>query len=86
MANYRKHQNFVFSLRNVGLTSDAKFYVNENLTQTNFNILRGAIQLKKKCSAFTVRGCVYIKKDTNDDLIQIDDMDSLKKIFPNHVV
>ena len=62
MANYRKqHNGFVFSLRNVGLPSEAKFYVNENLSQTNFKILREAIRLKKKKNvSFCVHRTVLI--------------------------
>ena len=49
MANYRKqHIGFVFSLRNIGLNSEAKFYVSENLTKANFKILSVTIRLKNK--------------------------------------
>lgn len=66
-ANYRKeNKNFFFCLRDIGFDSDQKFFVNVNLTLSNFNILRAAVSLKReRCihSVFTMRGLVYIKKD-----------------------
>ena len=49
MANYRKqHNGFVFRLKSIGLTSEEKFCINENLIQTNFKALSAAIRLKKE--------------------------------------
>lgn len=86
LANFRKlNKGFSFTLRDIGLNSDNKFYVNENLTQFNFNILRAAIRLKKKNllhSAFTLRGLVYIKRGANDNLIHIEEIGHLHQLFP----
>ena len=61
LASYKKQNN-----------SDASSYANENFIQTNFKILRAAIHLKKNkvlSSAFTMGGCVYIRKQMNEDTI-----------------
>lgn len=85
-SNFRKlNKDFFYCLRDIGYNSDNKFYVNENLTQQNFNILRAANRLKRNkrvYSAFSMRGLVYIKKDANDKIIQIDDISQLNRLFP----
>lgn len=86
LANFRKsNKDFFFCLRHLGFQSDNKFYVNENLTSHNFNILCAAVRLKKNhhiYSAFTMRGLVYIKKTANDHVVQIDNIEHLYKLFP----
>lgn len=91
LTNYRKiNKDFSFCLRHIGFNSDNKFFVNENLTQSNFNLLRSAVRLKKKKiihSAFSMRNLVYIKKTPNDPVMQIDDIQHLFRLFPgsNHL-
>lgn len=86
-ASFKKlNKGFFFCLRHIGINSDNKFYVNENLTATNFNILRAAVRMKKRKyihSAFTMRGLVYIKKTANDNLTLIDDINCLNELFPD---
>lgn len=84
--NYRKiNKEFFFCLRHIGFDSDHKFFVNENLTQSNFNLLRSAVRLKKKKilhSAFSMRNLIFIKKTPNDPIMQIDDIQHLYRLFP----
>ena len=87
LAGYKRlNKGFFFSLRHLDFNSDEKFFLNENLTQHNFRILRAALSLKRKkvlCSAFTVRGYVYIKRQLSDDPIKIDDIEMLNQFFPS---
>lgn len=84
-ANYRKiNKGFFFRLRHIGINSENKFFVNENLSSTNFKLLRAATRLKKDNyihSAFTLRGLVYIKKTQSDQAILVDDLDHLNCLF-----
>lgn len=86
LANHRKlNKGFAFRLRDIDFNSDSKFYLNENLTKSNFDIFKAAIRLKKNkiiCSAFTMRGFVYIKKQINDDPMQVDEIERLNQLFP----
>lgn len=85
LSNWRKNNpRFFFTLRDIGENSDNKFYVNENLTSTNFKILRAATRLKKEhriYSAFTIRGLVYVKISANDQAIHIDELEHLNNLF-----
>lgn len=95
LANFRKiNKGFFFSLRDIGMNSDTKFFVNENLTAKNYNILRAALRLKKSHrihSAFPIRGMVNIKIHANDQPIQIDELEHLNNshltnLFRDHDV
>lgn len=83
--NYRKiNKGFYFSLNHIGESCNNKFWVNENLTPTNYNILRAANKLKRENrlhSAFSMRGLVYIKKTADDNLMLIDVIDQLYDLF-----
>lgn len=87
LASFKKHnKDFSFRLRHIGFNSDNKFYINENLTKTNFQIFRAAVRLKKKnriYSVFTMRGFVYIKKTAEDNAMEIDDIELLYNLFPD---
>lgn len=89
LANFKKtNRDFYFCLRHIGINSDNKFYINENLTKENFQIFRAAVRLKKKRvihSAFTMRGFVYIKRTVNDTILQIDDISQLNEFNPDTV-
>lgn len=84
-ANYRKiNKGFNFCLKHLGESSNNKFFVNENLTQYNYTILRAAIKLKKENrlhSAFSMRGLVYIKKTAESNIIRVDDIVYLDDFF-----
>lgn len=80
----RKNKGFFFCLRHIGINSDNKFFVNENLTSANFKLLCAANRLKKEhyiYSAYTIRGLVHIRKSQNDQAILIDDLDHLNNLF-----
>lgn len=67
---HRKSQrDFCFRLNDIGFGSQAKFYVNENLTQSNYKILQAALKIKKQNrlqAVFTIRGLVYVKVSATD--------------------
>lgn len=69
-SEFRKYnKSFNFILRDIGINSTSKFYINENLTQGNYRLLQTAIKLKKQNqlqSAFTIRGLVYVKLTATD--------------------
>lgn len=85
--NAYQKQNKNLPLSVLGFEPDDKsknFYVHENLTNGNFKILREAVSYKKQKrlhSAYSFRGLVYIKKNTNDDPICIESIDELNSLF-----
>lgn len=92
LSDFRKrNKNFSFTLRDIGIDSASKFYVNENLTYTNYKILQSAVKLKKQNllqAAFTLRGLVYVKISTDDKPICIweeNDLDKFFRVSPNEM-
>lgn len=86
VANFRKRYKTSLLLNHIGHNSDSPFYVNENLTSTNFKILQAAVALKKANklkSAFTLRGLIYIKFNPDEQPIRIESMDELNNFFPD---
>lgn len=85
LANYKKiNKDFCFTLNDVGLDSNTKFFVNESLTVGNYVILREAVRMKRNKrihSAFSMRGLVYVRKTANDQPIRIDEYEQLKSLF-----
>lgn len=76
----KRNNNYTVSLNDLGFNSNKPFYINENLSNTNYKIFREATKLKKdKCvqSAYTFRGLVYIKRCSTDEPICIAHLDSL---------
>lgn len=86
--NFRKiNKGFNFCLKHIGESSNNKFYINENLTQYNFNILRAANKLKKAHrihSAFSLRGLIYVKIAADSNLIRIDEIEVLNDLFRDY--
>lgn len=86
----KNNKDFNFRLRHIGFNSDSPLFVNENLTQTNYQILQAAVRLKRQKrihSAFTIRGMVHIKQHPDDRAFRIDEIDqlsSLQMFFPEH--
>lgn len=77
---YKKANNTNLKLNVLGFQSDRVFHVNENLTGSNYRILREAILLKKRKlvhSAYTFRGLVYVKHSKDDDPVCIDQVEGL---------
>lgn len=81
LSSFKKVNNgFQYRLSHIGFNSNNTFFVNENLTQTNYQILQAAIRLKRQKrlhSAFTIRGIVYVKKNQEGSAYRIDDGDQL---------
>lgn len=64
--------------------SNEPFYVNENLTKSNFEIFNAAIKLKKQKvinSAYTLRGVVYVKRRENDKPTSVNNIEELTTFF-----
>lgn len=86
IANFRKRNKTPLLLNHIGEDSDRPFYVNENLTSTNFKILQSATRLKnakKLRSVFTMRGLVYIKFNPDEQPIRVESMEELNNFFPD---
>lgn len=91
LSSFKKNnKDFYFRLRQIGFDSNSPFFVNENLTQTNYQILQAAVRLKRQKrlhSAFTIRGLVYVKRQPDDKAFRIDEYDQLSRLdmfFPDH--
>lgn len=89
LSSFKKaNKDFRFCLRHIGVDSNCLFFINENLTQTNYQILQAAVRLKRQKiihSAFTLRGSVYVKKRPDDKPYRIDEclqLCSLDMFFP----
>lgn len=86
LSAFRKKNGNSLLLRLLGLDSDHKFYINENLSNTNYRILQDAVSLKKKkliYSAFTFKGLVFVKHGPNDDPVVIEHADALNRFRHN---
>lgn len=80
LASYRKDPNNKLLLNTIGFNSNTAFYINENLSNTNYKIFQEAIRLKKSKSiqsAYTFRGLVYVRRDVRDEPICIEHIDVL---------
>ena len=84
VALFRKtNKNFSFCLRHIGMESDSKFFINENLTQESYKILQAALRLKRQnelCGAFTIRGNVYVKRDINAGAVHVEEVSQLQNL------
>lgn len=96
IASFRKNNKSPLLLGQIGINinepdksensnnSDRPFYVNENLTTQNHKILQASIKLKrdkKLVAAFALRGLVYIRRNGDDELVRIDNLDELQNLF-----
>lgn len=83
---YKKKNNHL-RLNLLGFDSDnqnQQFYINENLTNGNFKILRQALALKKQRilqSAYSFRGLVYVKRLSTDQPFCVVALDTLDNLF-----
>lgn len=80
LSNFKKNNNHRLTLNVAGLDSNMPFYINENLSNSNYQIFQKAIIFKKKKyiqSAYTFRGIVYVKRTANDEAIGIEHIDVL---------
>lgn len=80
LAAFRRINKTSLRLRHIGFDSNVPFYVNENLTAHNYNVLRSVTKLKraKKIKNFIVRrGLVFILKHDSDKFDYIGDVSHL---------
>lgn len=85
LAVFKKSHNCTLTLDMLGFTSKTTFYINENLSNSNYSILQKAIRLKKNkflYSAYTYKGLVFIKRAANDEPICIEHIDILDRFRP----
>lgn len=79
----KNNKDFRLCLRQIGFESNMQFFINENLTQTNYQILQAANRLKRQKrlhGAFTIHGLVYIKQHPDDRAVRIDELDQLSDL------
>lgn len=84
IAMFRKSNKSNLILKHAGIDSEQPFYVNENLTNHNYKIFQNALKLKKQkhlYSVFTLRGLVYVKRNSNDPPTLIENIDQLTQLF-----
>lgn len=76
-------------LKHAGFQSDSPIYLNENLTQHNFTLLRNAIRLKKQkqlAAAYSLKGLVHVKRNESDAptcIMSNEDLSHIVNIQPN---
>lgn len=78
--DYKKRNGKCLCLNDLGFDSNSPFYINENLSNTNYKLFREAFLLKKQKlihSAYTFRGLVYVKRCASDEPVCIVHSDSL---------
>lgn len=84
-ANVFKRENKTpLPLRLIGFDTDVPFFINEDLTNANYKILKEAISIKKKkqiSAAFTLRGLVYVKRFDAATPICVESVDYLNNLF-----
>jgi len=84
VADFKQKNNKKHLLINqMGFESDAEFYINEQLTKQNHNILKSAVRLKKHgnlWSVYTRRGMIFVKRQRNDSAICVRDIRQLNEM------
>lgn len=84
VTNYRRQTNDLLRLYLLNFDANNPFYVNENLSQSNYKTFNKALKMKKErklCSVFTIRGIVHVRKNEADEPIRIDDIELLENLF-----
>lgn len=87
ISTYRRKSKDLLILNVLNFDSNEPFYVNENLTKTNYTIFNEALKLKKRnvfSTVFTLRGIVHVKEKDIDNPIPISNVAELKTFFLNH--
>ena len=82
--NYIRGNKCNLKLNMIGFDSDINFFVNENLTATNYNIFKMALKYRKMdkmSSVFTRRGIVHIRINAGDDIVCVNSIDELNNLF-----
>lgn len=84
VSNYRRKNKDLLRLYLLNFESNEPFYVNENLSRTNYQIFNKAMKLKKQntlFSVFTVRGIVHVIKNEADQPVRIEFITELDELF-----
>lgn len=84
LSEFRRNTKSNLSLSILGFQTETNFYIKENLTHSNYQILQAAVRLRKQNqvhSAYTYRGLVYIKHFVNDNPICIEHINMLDTLF-----
>lgn len=84
ISNYKNMIRGHLKLNMIGFESNSNFFVNENLTSTNYNIFKNALKYRKMnkiVSVFTRRGIVYIKIATGDEAQPIRSVNEFNEVF-----
>lgn len=82
--NYRKQTKCNLTLNMIGFDSNINFFINENLTVTNYNIFKTALKYRKIgkiSSTFTKRGIVQIKITAEDEPVCVNSIDELNNLL-----
>lgn len=81
---YRRESKSQLTLNILGFNSNTPFFINEDLTTDNYNILQASLKLKRKKlinTSFTMHGIVYIKFCHSDRPIRIHSTQQLRSLF-----
>lgn len=81
---FRSKYKTSLKLHHAGFESNEPFYINENLTPHNYQIFKSAQRLKKDellAAAYTQRGIVYVKVNTDDEPLKVEFLEDLKQFF-----
>lgn len=86
-AAFRKDNNKILSLRQVGINSEMPIYMNECLSKAQQQILHEAVRLKKSkklWAVFTFRGRVHVKPTQSASAIEMKNLAMLNDLFRNN--
>lgn len=84
VSNYRRRNKDLLRLFLLNFDANDPFYINENLSQTNYQIFNKALKLKREnrlVSVFTVRGIVHVMKEEADQPLRIEFINELNELF-----
>lgn len=81
---YRRNNKDLLRLSLLNYDSNEPFYVNENLSSSNYKIFNEALKLRKQkllSAVFTLRGIVYVKEKEDDKPSAVNNAEKLKMFF-----
>lgn len=84
VSNYRRRSKDLLRLTLINFESNEPFYINENLSLTNYKIFNKCLKLKKEksiFSVFTIRGIVHVIKEESGQPIRIEYFSDLNDLF-----
>ena len=71
--------------QDLGLDVKNNIYINESLTESNKNLFKDALRVKKDCNfafAWTMNDNIYLRKDQTSPVIYIRSRDDIVKLLP----